>query len=363
MSTGIIVIVVLLVMSFVVKSGKAKREQVRQDPNVTPEHFVIRQYAGVLGVMFCVLALVCFAGMMVCIGAKAGWGPTLILAGFTLLCALPLLSMYVWQIEVDGDRLRIRNMFGRVRYLDIREIRRVTAKPRNMGIAEYAYKFFGADGTKLFSLDENTDDIYLLQRLEEIGVMAEYPDGFSRIKSDSGRAGAPGDQGFSAASGSPASRPMSMQEQLQQYTADVGGEAGHAVIRQSKANIVAAVIDIVVGVFVFAMFTVAGMNEGSLLMMKCAVSLAIIAFGVVYLLWAYKYKATVSEAGIVIEDLFRGRRMFTWPEISYGVKTVTFGSTLLQVFANGKNILSVVPTNAGYRSLEQALAARGLLKG
>ena len=142
---------------------------------MTPEHFVIHQYRGFIAGVLIISVIGGLAITTYCIVDDGPIAVSLLFAAVTVVCVFGVISLYVWQIEVDGDEVRFRNSFGKVQVLDIHDVQRVTAKPRNMGINEYAYKFYGSDGRKLFSIDENTDDVYLLQRLLENGVEVVYP--------------------------------------------------------------------------------------------------------------------------------------------------------------------------------------------
>lgn len=52
------------------------------------------------------------------------------------------------------------------------DITKVIAKPMVVGINPYKYAFYSGE-QKIFSLDENTDDVYLLWRIEEAGIDTE----------------------------------------------------------------------------------------------------------------------------------------------------------------------------------------------
>ena len=80
--------------------------------------------------------------------------------------------LYVWKIQVIDNDIIYTNVTGTSTRFHFSDIKRVAAKPMKVGINPYKYIFYSKDRT-IFSLDENTDDVYLLQRIEEAGIDIE----------------------------------------------------------------------------------------------------------------------------------------------------------------------------------------------
>lgn len=160
-------------MDYLRRYNLRKQEERRQDPTITPNHFSIVQQAGLV-TLFIWIALVAFVIMFIVILLEEEISIYLEIVPivFFMLSAYVLAAVYIWRIDVDGNTISYRNMFGRRTVYDISEITRVVAIPKSAGAFGYKYKFFNEE-KKLFTIDENTDNVYLLQRLEERGIHAE----------------------------------------------------------------------------------------------------------------------------------------------------------------------------------------------
>lgn len=169
---ALIALVVLATIAYMRNYNLRKQEERVQDPTITPQHFNIVQRMGLV-VIFIWIALI--GGVALFIGILKDPESNLLWVLVPLLMILGaiycLASVYIWRIDVEGNTILYRNLFGRRTEYDITDISRVLAKSRN-GIYGYRYVFY-SDEKKLFTVDENTDNVYLLQRLEERGVHAE----------------------------------------------------------------------------------------------------------------------------------------------------------------------------------------------
>ena len=162
--------IAVLVLTVMNKTYQKKKENMQRDRSITPEQFVIDQKSGMM-------ALYSWAFLVLCIVVVGGLIYTKQAVPFivfgVLFLAVPvymLLYYYFWRIEVDGDTLRQRSAFGKTQSFDLSEITSVTSRPRKGGLNPYSYTFYSGD-QKLFVLDENTDDVYLLQRLKKRGIV------------------------------------------------------------------------------------------------------------------------------------------------------------------------------------------------
>lgn len=163
-----IVIVVSLVAGYMNKRKDKKHDEMIKDPNVTPDSFVIRQDLGLIAILFW-LGIALGAGLFVGLlleGDGIGW----VLLGLfpAVLGVWGIMYQRLWMIEVEGDDITVRNSFGKVKHFKMSDITEIKAKEINNS---YSYKFYSGT-TKLFSIDENTDDIYLIDRLtkEEVPI-------------------------------------------------------------------------------------------------------------------------------------------------------------------------------------------------
>ena len=91
---------------------------------------------------------------------------------FLLISYYSYALLYVWKIQVIGNDIIYTNVMGMSTRFHFFDIKRVVAKPMKVGINPYKYVFY-SENRKIFSLDENTDDVYLLQRIEEAGIDIE----------------------------------------------------------------------------------------------------------------------------------------------------------------------------------------------
>jgi len=91
---------------------------------------------------------------------------------FLLISYYSYALLYVWKIQVIDDDIIYTDFMGKSKRYHFSDINRVVAKPMKVGINPYKYIFYSKD-RKIFSLDENTDDVYLLWRLEEAGIDIE----------------------------------------------------------------------------------------------------------------------------------------------------------------------------------------------
>lgn len=80
--------------------------------------------------------------------------------------------LFVWKIQVIDDDIIYTNFMGKSHRYRFSDITKVIAKPMVVGINPYKYAFYSGE-QKIFSLDENTDDVYLLWRIEEAGIDTE----------------------------------------------------------------------------------------------------------------------------------------------------------------------------------------------
>lgn len=162
----LISIVVAAAMAYMGKIRNKKHEDKMNDPTITPMNFVIRVEFGLMAILFW-LAII--GGLAVFIGVlMAGdgllWASIGILFG--ALGVWGILYQKVWQIEVIGNDIAYRNCLGRVTRYRMEDITEVKAQEVNNG---YRYRFYSGN-KKLFTIDETTDDVFLVTRLRESGV-------------------------------------------------------------------------------------------------------------------------------------------------------------------------------------------------
>ena len=166
--TGILYIVLV----FAGRQNARQHAEAINDPETSPMNFVITQYNKVLvfvPIAFLTLALFLGVGLFIQDGMSA-WmlGPII----FLLLSLYSYALLFVWKIQVIDDDIIYTNFMGKSKRYHFSDINRVVAKPMKMGINPYKYIFYSKD-RRIFSLDENTDDVYLLWRLEEAGIDIE----------------------------------------------------------------------------------------------------------------------------------------------------------------------------------------------
>ena len=167
----IIAVVVSAIIGAAGKIASKKHQEVMNDPTVSPMNFVITNKNGLYTVIY-VIGLLFAIGLGIGLFSQSGFSAWLVIpAGFILLVAYGLMELYIWKIQVIGNEVIYTNTFGKVTRYNISDITRVTGKYiPNAGA--YRLKVYAGD-KKIFSIAETTDDVYLLKRLEELGVPCE----------------------------------------------------------------------------------------------------------------------------------------------------------------------------------------------
>ena len=166
--TGILYIVLV----FAGRQNARQHAEAINDPETSPMNFVITQYNKVLvfvPIVFLTVAVFLGVGLFIQDGMSA-WMLMPILS--LLISFYSYALLYVWKIQVIGNDIIYTNVIGTSTRFHFSDIKRVVAKPMKVGINPYKYVFY-SENRKIFSLDENTDDVYLLQRIEEAGIEVE----------------------------------------------------------------------------------------------------------------------------------------------------------------------------------------------
>lgn len=167
-----IVIAVLFVTLYMNSRREKQREKRLSDPSITPENFTIRQDMGpvIVAMFWMVIALGVFLGAFLMVMGESAF---FLLLGlfFVALGGFGLMGQYVWRIDVNGNDISYRGYTGKVRNYRMEEISKVTVKDGSMGSGQKLT--FWSGSSKMFVIDENVDDVYLLQRAMDAGVPVE----------------------------------------------------------------------------------------------------------------------------------------------------------------------------------------------
>lgn len=80
------------------------------------------------------------------------------------------MSIKNWRIYVNENKITFRSAFGKTSSYTFDDISEVTDEAKAVGATGHKYIFYLGDGSKMFSIDENTDPLFLIDRVIEKGI-------------------------------------------------------------------------------------------------------------------------------------------------------------------------------------------------
>jgi len=158
------ILVVSMIFNYVMKKKEKRaqqREKERREGIVRTKYIVKTE---TLLLCYMVVGVIFFGGLLIfCIVENEELWCTVFFLCFFLLGLSGTVNMAVWKIEVDGEEIKWRSTFGRVRKFRFSDITKCVIKKSN------AIRVYVND-KRLFTIDSNIDCGQFMEDIEKRGI-------------------------------------------------------------------------------------------------------------------------------------------------------------------------------------------------